>query len=391
MLDYAEVEEPEDSSPTSIPVLPFSQNPAWLVSPKDHPNRQYANLGVRAFQDWLIETLVAFHDRFGLGGYSFDHTFLAYPGTSRYAQWSGWRRVMEELRRRVPDIVIDGRQAYHLYGPWGWLAGSYPHPTFNDEQPESFVPFPDLHFDRVSADRERYTAYRYRNYEFAPSELVPGFITHQTSRGDDTGEMPEKKTDKRRHAAAVPAARLGLPGLALLAAVVDRDRGLEQRDRHDPRARSGGARRLLGEDQAWFRELDRLDGREQGDAAEHADDPRPARRSGRWTARRPIAGDRGFIFLFNPNGRRLNGDLPSRRVDRAGCAGPRRFVLRGAVPARGPPGRQAAATPWPAGDEAVDPHRRRLRDGARAAASAEKPAAPQLFNVEGTAALDAEC
>ena len=163
---------------------------------RENPKRLYGNLGVRSLQDWLIETLVAFHDRLGLGGYAFDHTFLNIDGTSRYAQWAGWRRVMEELRRRIPDIVIDGRQAYHLYGPWSWLAGSYPHPTFNDEQPESFVPFPDLHFDRVSADRERWTAYRYRNYEFAPSEIVPGFITHQTSRGDDTGEMPERKTDR---------------------------------------------------------------------------------------------------------------------------------------------------------------------------------------------------
>jgi hypothetical protein len=103
---------------------------------------------------------------------------------------------METLRQRMPDIVIDGRQAYHLYGPWGWLAGSYPHPTYNDEQPESFRPFPDLSFDRVSADRERYTAYFYRNHEFAPGELVPGFITHQTSRSDDTGEMPQKQTDR---------------------------------------------------------------------------------------------------------------------------------------------------------------------------------------------------
>jgi hypothetical protein len=62
---------------------------------------------------------------------------------------------MEELRRRVPDIAIDGRQAYHQYGPWSWLAGSYPHPTSDDEQPESFVAFPELHFDSVSADRQR--------------------------------------------------------------------------------------------------------------------------------------------------------------------------------------------------------------------------------------------
>ena len=82
--------------------------------------------------------------------------------------------------RDIPDIVIDGRQAYQNYGPWSWLAGSYPHPTSTDEQPESFISFPDLKLDRVSADRERYTAYRYRNYEFAPSEIVPGFITHQT-------------------------------------------------------------------------------------------------------------------------------------------------------------------------------------------------------------------
>lgn len=179
------------------PVLPFSQNPAWLVPVRNDPTRLAANLGNRALQDWLIEELVAFHQRTGIAGYSFDHTFLNYDGTSRYAQWWGWRRVMETLRRRIPDIVIDGRQAYHQYGPWSYLAGSYPHPTFNDEQPESFTPYPDLHFDRVSANRERYTAYRYRNYEFTPNELVPGFMTHQTPRLNDADDMPQAKTADR--------------------------------------------------------------------------------------------------------------------------------------------------------------------------------------------------
>ena len=172
------------------PVLPFAQNPEWLVPARANSTRKAAILSNRALQDWLIEELVAFHQRTGIAGYAFDHTFLTYEGASRYAQWWGWRRVMEELRRRIPDIVIDGRQAYHLYGPWSYLAGSYPHPTFHDEQPESFTPYPDLHFDRVSANRERYTAYRYRNYEFTPSELVPGFMTHQTSRSDERDEMP---------------------------------------------------------------------------------------------------------------------------------------------------------------------------------------------------------
>lgn len=172
------------------PVLGFTQNQEWLTGPKH--NR--ANLGVRSFQDWLIAALENFYKHTGISGYSFDHTFLNYEGASLYAQWYGWRRVMETLRRDIPDIVIDGRQAYQNYGPWTWLAGSYPHPTSTDEQPESFTSFPDLSIDRVSADRERYTAYRYRNYEFAPSEIVPGFITHQTPRNADTGYMPEART-----------------------------------------------------------------------------------------------------------------------------------------------------------------------------------------------------
>jgi hypothetical protein len=330
------------------PVLPFSQNPAWLVSRKDNPKRRYANLGIRAFQDWLTETLVAFHDRFGLGGYSFDHTFLDFPGASRYAQWSGWRRVMEELRRRVPDIVIDGRQAYHLYGPWGWLAGSYPHPTFNDEQPESFVPFPDLHFDRVSANRERYTAYRYRNYEFAPSELVPGFITHQTSRGDDTGEMPEKKTDK---------------GIALLP--------FRQRDWDY----LGWRYSLLSSIAiaGWNNVLDMIPAR---DAAEHAAFSEADKQWFRgwidWTAsnkevlRRTrtilgqpaigkvdgtaaIAGDRGFVFLFNPNGRRLQAAF--RLDETIGLEGKGTFVLRELHPRPGRLLGKTAASGWKDGDE----------------------------------------
>jgi hypothetical protein len=171
------------------PILGFTQNPAWLTA-----NGTRANLGVRAFQDWLIAALEGFYRHTGITGYSFDHAFLNLDGASRYAQWHGWRRVLETLRRDIPDIVIDGRQAYQNYGPWIWLAGSYPHPTSTDEQPESFVSFPDLHVDRVSADRERYTAWRYRSYEFAPSEIVPGFITHQTGRNDDNGHMPAVQT-----------------------------------------------------------------------------------------------------------------------------------------------------------------------------------------------------
>ena len=45
------------------PVLPFSQNPEWLVPSRTNPTRQSASLANRALQDWLIEELVAFHHR----------------------------------------------------------------------------------------------------------------------------------------------------------------------------------------------------------------------------------------------------------------------------------------------------------------------------------------
>ncbi len=165
------------------PSLPFGQNTAWIIKDPDKKSKgSYATLASRDFQDFLIHQLIAFKRRTGIAGYSFDYAFLNVPGSRVYSQWYGWRRVMESLRQAEPDIVIDGRQTYHQYGPWSWLAGSYPHPTGNDEQAESFTSYPDLHFDRVSADRTRFVNYWYRNYQFAPHEVVPGYMTHQTPR-----------------------------------------------------------------------------------------------------------------------------------------------------------------------------------------------------------------
>ncbi|MGA8233740.1 MAG: hypothetical protein WB795_19855, partial [Candidatus Acidiferrales bacterium] len=165
------------------PSLPYAGNSDWIVSdPQKKTKSSYATLSSRDFQDFLIHELLDFKHRTGIAGYSFDYAFLNLPGSSSYSQWRGWRRVLEVLRESEPDIVIDGRQTYQMYGPWSWLAGSYPHPTGNDEQAESFTPYPDLHFDRVSADRTRFVNYWYRNYQFAPQEVIPGYMTHQTPR-----------------------------------------------------------------------------------------------------------------------------------------------------------------------------------------------------------------
>ncbi|MBI2221502.1 MAG: hypothetical protein HYU53_09880 [Acidobacteria bacterium] len=293
------------------PVLAFSQNPEWLVT-RPHAAagaRTYASLGFRSLQDWLIETLVAFRKKTGISGYAFDHTFLNFDGPSRYAQWAGWRRVMETLRARMPDIVIDGRQAYHLYGPWSWLAGSYPHPTYNDEQPESFTPFPDLSVDRVSANRERYTAYRYRNYDFAPGELVPGFITHQTPRSDETGDMPQHQSDRGIVLEPFRVRDWDSVGwrYSLLSSIAVG--GWNNVINMIPARDLEEYRHFAPEDVRWFRswlEWARLN----RDVLRHTRTILGEPGIGRIDGTAAIVDGHGYIFLFNPNARALRAEVP---------------------------------------------------------------------------------
>jgi hypothetical protein len=56
-------------------------------------------------------------------------------------------------------------------------------PLMSDEQPGSWMFYEaDLHTDRLSANEERAVAWNYRQLEFAPNELLPGFAFHQTDR-----------------------------------------------------------------------------------------------------------------------------------------------------------------------------------------------------------------
>jgi len=367
------------------PVVAFSQNHEWIV-PGRRPDRQNASLGFRSLQDWLIESLVAFHARTGIAGYAFDHTFLNYERPSRYAQWWGWRRVMEELRRRVPDIVIDGRQAYHLYGPWSWLAGTYPHPTFNDEQPESFVPFPGLHFSRASADRERYTAYLYKNYEFAPSELVPGYMTHQTSRSDETGSMPSTRTADRGVVLQRFRVRdwdyLGWKYSVLSSIAVGGWNNvidmIPARDLAEYQAFSDADRR-------WFREW--IDWTAANKAyLRHTRTIIGQPAMGRIDGTSAIVGGRGYVFLFNPNARRLTAEFDLDET--IGLEATGRFLLKELYPLEGRLVGKPGSGVWTAGDRVSI-----AMDGGAALVlelqpAPTAPAAPILFSAPGTASLD---
>ncbi len=294
MLDYARSRNVRLMAYV-YPVLPFQQNRKWLVGEK----KDAANIGNREFQDFLIKSLVTFARRTGISGYAFDYTWLALPGYSEYAQWWGWKRVIESLRAQIPDIIMDGRQGYQQLGPWTWLAGSYPHPTSTDEQAESFTPFPDLHFDRVSADRERITAYRYRVNDFCPPELMPGFIGHQTERYDEQGEQVNGRYRVRdwdylgwRYSLLSSIAVAGLHNVMSMIPARDESeyRLVSERDKEffrqwlrwtdANRAYLLNARFILGQPAI---------GKVDGTSA--------------------IVGSSGYLFLFNPNARKMTAEL----------------------------------------------------------------------------------
>jgi len=291
MLDYAASKNVRLMA-YAYPSLPFLQKPEWTAWAGPNAAKSPADTGLRSFQDWWLDRLLAFMRTTGAAGYSFDHWWIALDkASSKYAQWYGARRVLEGLRREAFDAVVDGRQQYQNFGPWTWLGGSYPHPTLTDEQPESFNAFPDLHTDRVSADRQRFAAWTYRIERFAPPEIMPGFITHQSERTDDKGVMRRDRfRPKDWDLLGWKYSLLSSIGTAPFHHVVN---FIPARDTEEFAA-------LSEDDKAWFRKW--LDWTDENARFLHAVRPiiGPPM-AGRVDGTAAIVEDRGLVFLFNPN------------------------------------------------------------------------------------------
>ncbi len=375
MLDYAASKNLKLMA-YAYPSLPFMQNPEWTRwAGKNAGGRPGADTGLRSFQDWWLNKCLSFIKKTGAAGFSFDHWWIALDkASSKYAQWYGCRRILESLRRQAPDIVIDGRQQYQNFGPWTWLAGSYPHPTLTDEQPESFTAFPDLHTDRVSADRQRFAAWTYRVERFAPPEIIPGFITHQSERSDDKDVMRRDRFRARDwDYLGWKYSLLSSIGTAPFNNVVN---FIPARDAAEFKA-------LSDEDTAWFKKW--LDWAEQNARYLHALRPIIGPPMiGRADGTAAVIEDRGFLFVFNPNAGRTEARF---KLDASiGLTKGDRFVLRELYPEEGKLIGSAEGF-WPMGADVVLP-----MSGAEARVLEvfPAPARPEitdavLFNVAGSA------
>jgi hypothetical protein len=333
------------------PSLPYAGNADWIVQdPQKKRNNSYATLSSHEFQDFLIHELLTFKRRTGIAGYSFDYAFLNLPGSSSYSQWWGWRRVLETLRQSEPEIVIDGRQTYQMYGPWSWLGGSYPHPTGNDEQAESFTPYPDLHFDRVSADRARFVNYWYRNYQFAPQELIPGYMTHQTPRNINLPGSDET-THRERSETVYTSLRardwdyLGFKYSVLSSiATAGWNNVFDMLPGRDPEE----FQHFSEADKSWIRHwLEWTVANKDFLRNTRTILGQPA--IGRVDGTASIIGDHGYLFLFNPNYKALSAHF---RLDKnIGVDNGTEFLLRELYPSEGSLIGKPAAGVWHYGDD----------------------------------------
>jgi hypothetical protein len=335
------------------PSLPYAHDASWLVkrSKEGADHFSYATLASRNFQDYLIHNLIVFQQRTGIAGYSFDYAWLNLPGSSSYAQWYGWRRVMESLRHASPHIVIDGRQSYQMYGPWSWLAGSYPHPTGTDEQPESFQPYPDLHFDRVSADRTRFVNYWYRNYQFAPTEVIPGYATHQTERSMNL--PPDSETNGHPQETKMMYTRyrprdwdyLGFR-YSFLSSIATG--GWNNVVDMIPARDSEEAKHFSSADKAWIRDWLKWTTQHK-EVLRHTRTILQQPAVGHVDGTSMIVGDRGYLFLFNPNYRSLPAVF---HLDATiGVAHGEKFLLREVYPQKGRMLGKPGIGFWSRGDE----------------------------------------
>lgn len=381
MLDYAKSKNIKLVA-YAYPSVPFMQDPEWTRWIKNPGGYTSVDTGVRSFQDWFVGKLVDFQKRTGIGGYSFDHWWIAYGSdpnseykvSSKYAQWYGCRRILNKLREAVPDIVIDGRQQYCWFGPWTLVAGTYPHPFGGDEQPGSFRARADLHTDRLSADHVRQVNWNFRMRSFLPVEITPGYFTHQTQRSDEKGTM--RRDPWRRADWDYLGWKYSVISSLATAPFNHVANFLPARDTAEFKAFSKA-------DQQWLKGwLDWTD--KNMDVLRNVQFIMAPCGVGHADGTAAFKGDKGFVFLFNSNYGRLSAKF---KLDSSiGLNAGTEFVVTELYPRAGRLIGKPGAGTWRIGDDFSLP-----MEGNSAVvlsvAPAEKITQPILFNSTGKAAL----
>ena len=251
---------------------------------------------------------------------------------------------------------------------------------FGDEQPESYPNFKDLHFDRVEANRMRYITFLYKNYEYYPTESLPGFISHQEPRSgghtEEESTFPLETGWRTRNFDYLGwkyslISSIGYAGCNHVLAM------LPARDMEEYRHFSGA-------DKAWLRKwLGWTDTNLSLLRHTRLILGEPA--LGKADGSAAIVGDRGYIFLFNPNARKVEVGVKldsSIGLDREG-----RFIVREMHPVEGRLWGKPGTGTWRTGDRLTATLEGTSATVLSIAPAGTEIAQPLLFNAPGSTLL----
>ena len=328
MLDYAQSKNLKLVAYV-YPVMAFEQNRDWLVG----AGGKRANLGIYDFQDWLITALEGFLRHTGISGYSFDHTFLNL-------------RRRQQVRAVVGLAARDGDAAAR-------------HPRYRDRWPPGVSELRPLDLARrqLSASDLHRRAARELRLVSRP-EARPRLRRPRTLHRLSVSQLRVRAQRDRarlhhppdRRAMTTPATcpprttdvdEMLLPfrqrdwdylgwrySLLSSIAVAGWNNVIDMIPARDPEE----FRNFSDDDRQWFQHwIDWTDANKEylRNARRFWASPRSAR----WTARRRSLRDRGFVFLFNPNGRRMEASFTLD--DDIGLSAARQVRAARVVPAGG--------------------------------------------------------
>ncbi|HXR40284.1 MAG TPA: hypothetical protein VN776_14385, partial [Terracidiphilus sp.] len=224
---------------------------------------------------------------------------------------------------------------------------SYPHPTGNDEQAESFKPYPDLHFDRVSADRSRFVNYWYRNYQFAPEEIIPGYATHQTERSRNTAGAGGQRQDVEMMYTRYRPRDWDYLGYRYSFISSIGTGGWNNVVNMIPARDAAEDKYFSAEDKAWIHSW--LDWTVKNkEYLRHTRTILDQPAMGHVDGTAAIVGDRGYLFLFNPNYKQLPAEFS---LDQSiGVTTGEKFLLKEVYPENGRLFGKPGAGVWSRGD-----------------------------------------
>lgn len=152
------------------------------------------------YRDWLLQALIDTTEAFGLNGWGFDfvvfetcfsqeHSHLPGEG-SRYQAYRNLEYILRSLRQKYAGITLAGFMGTMSSAPWSVKEFNYVHQYYDHSRPVC-APFPSIRGDIRTADNFRLGSFLKSALSFVPPYRIYSAV------GSYIGEEPTKTIDRQ--------------------------------------------------------------------------------------------------------------------------------------------------------------------------------------------------